>query len=85
MHGLAGSAALLLLAMTRVKDPVWGFAYVLVFGLGSMVGMGALSAVIAVPLSFSARLLGAARSGLQAAIGLGTLGLGIFTVMTHLP
>ncbi len=50
MHGMAGSAALLGLAVSAVADPIQGVAYVVLFGLGSMLGMGALSSVIAVPL-----------------------------------
>ena len=83
MHGMAGSAALLLLAMAQVKDPLRGLAYILVFGVGSMVGMGALSAVIAVPLALSARFLTLANNGLQAVIGVCTVGLGVMTMVAH--
>ena len=57
MHGMAGSAALLVLAVSQASSPVAGLGYVALFGIGSMVGMGALSAVIAVPLAVSARWL----------------------------
>ncbi len=85
MHGMAGSAALLLLAMSQVKDPVRGLAYILVFGLGSMVGMGALSALIAVPLALSARFITWANRGLQIIIGCCTVGLGVATMIAHAP
>ena len=83
MHGLAGSAALLLLAMTQVRDPVRGVAYILVFGRGSMVGMAAISALMAVPLALSARFLAVANRGLQAGIGVCTLCLGLVTMWTQ--
>lgn len=83
MHGMAGSAALLLLAMAQVKDPLRGLAYILVFGVGSMVGMGALSAIIAVPLALSARFLTLANNGLQAVIGVCTVCLGVMTMVRH--
>ncbi|HEX4386396.1 MAG TPA: hypothetical protein VH083_25755 [Myxococcales bacterium] len=83
MHGLAGSAALLLLAMTQVRAPVRGLAYIFVFGVGSMAGMAALSAAISVPLALSARFIAAANNGLQALIGLGTACLGAVTVLRH--
>ena len=51
MHGMAGSAALLVLAISQVANPTYGMFYVLLFGIGSMLGMGALSVVIAVPLA----------------------------------
>src|SRR5205085_4502185 len=55
MHGMAGSAALLVLAASQASSAAAGLAYIAVFGIGSMVGMGALSAVLAVPLAGSAR------------------------------
>src|SRR5260221_11357185 len=50
MHGMAGSAALLVLAVSQAASASAGLAYVALFGIGSMIGMGALSTVIAVPL-----------------------------------
>ncbi|MFZ5715961.1 MAG: sulfite exporter TauE/SafE family protein [Bradyrhizobium sp.] len=80
MHGMAGSAALLVLAVTQVADPVYGVLYVLLFGLGSMLGMGALSAVIAVPLVASARWLTWANRGLQGSVGVITIAIGATTI-----
>jgi hypothetical protein len=80
MHGMAGSAALLVLTVSQTADPVAGLAYVLVFGIGSMIGMGALSAVIAVPLVLSARMLTWANGGLRAAVGIVTIGIGAMTI-----
>jgi len=80
MHGMAGSAALLVLAASRAPSPAVGLGYVALFGIGSMVGMGVLSAVIAVPLAISARGLTLANRGLQGAIGLVTIAIGIRTI-----
>ena len=77
MHGMAGSAALLVLAVSQASSAVAGLGYVALFGIGSMVGMGALSAVIAVPLAVSARWLTWANSGLQGAVGLVTMAIGL--------
>ena len=46
-----------------------------------MIGMGALSTVIAVPLAVSARWLTWANRGLQGAVGLATVAIGIMTVV----
>lgn len=81
MHGLAGSAALVVLASSSIGDPVSGLLYIALFGLGSVLGMAFLSAVIAVPLGFSARFLTWANRGLQGGIGVFTIGLGIFVIM----
>jgi ABC-type nickel/cobalt efflux system permease component RcnA len=80
MHGMAGSAALLVLAVSQAANPIHGLLYVLVFGIGSMVGMGALSSVIAVPIAASARWLTWINRGLQGAVGAVTIGIGAMTV-----
>ena len=80
MHGMAGSAALLVLAVSQVANPVYGLIYVLLFGIGSMVGMGALSTVIAIPLVASARTLIWANRGLQIVVGVVTIAIGTATV-----
>ena len=76
MHGLAGSAALVVVAATALRSPLEGMIYVALFGFGSLVGMAVLSAVIAVPLSLTAHLLTWANRTLQAAIGAATIVLG---------
>jgi hypothetical protein len=82
MHGMAGSAALLVLAVSQASNPLVGLGYVALFGIGSMVGMGTLSTVIAVPLAVSARWLNWANSGLQGAVGAVTIAIGASTIYT---
>ncbi len=80
MHGMAGSAALIVLAAGSVESRFLGLAYVALFGVGSIVGMGALSAVIAAPLAYSARAMNWATTTLQAIVGVATMGLGFLTI-----
>ncbi len=80
MHGMAGSAALVVLAVSQASSPAVGLAYVALFGIGSMIGMGALSTVIAVPLVVSARWLTWANSSLQGAVGIITIAIGVMTI-----
>jgi hypothetical protein len=80
MHGMAGSAALLVLAVSQASSPAVGLGYIALFGIGSMVGMGALSMVIAVPLAVSARWLTWANRGLQGAVGVATIAIGVMTI-----
>jgi cytochrome c biogenesis protein CcdA len=84
MHGMAGSAALLVLAVTQAASPAAGLGYVALFGIGSMIGMGALSALIAVPLAVSARFLTVANRALQGAVGVVTIAIGLVTVVENL-
>ncbi len=80
MHGLAGSAALVVLAGAALSSPLDGVVYVLIFGLGSVIGMAALSLVIAIPISWSAKSLTWANLGLQSGVGLASLALGGFVI-----
>jgi hypothetical protein len=82
MHGMAGSAALLVLVVSQASSAAVGLGYVALFGIGSMVGMGALSTVIAVPLAASARWLTWANSSLQGAVGAVTIAIGVITIIT---
>ena len=77
IHGLAGSAALVALAASSAPSVPLGLAFMLLFGMGSIAGMALFSAVIAVPLSFTARSLTWASRGLQALAGLIAIGIGL--------
>jgi cytochrome c biogenesis protein CcdA len=81
MHGMAGSAALLVLTVSQASSPAIGLGYVALFGIGSMIGMGALSTLIAVPLAASARWLTWANHGLQFAVGIVTIAIGVRTII----
>lgn len=55
VHGLAGSAALVLLTGEAARSLAAGLVYIALFGLGSILGMMAIATAIALPLSVSAR------------------------------
>jgi len=85
MHGMAGSASLIVLTAATLESPGWGMAYILLFGVGTIVGMGLLSMVIAAPITLTARSLTAANSTLQLAIGALTVAIGVNTLMETAP
>ncbi len=76
VHGLAGSAPLVLLAVGTTSSPLAGLVYMALFALGSMVGMAALSFTIAVPLRSCAHFWPQAVDGLSLTVGLATVVLG---------
>jgi len=80
VHGLAGSAALVLLTLEQFKSPWLGLVYVLLFGLGSVVGMALLSVIVAVPMRLSAEWLTRWHRFLNAAVALFSIGLGLRVV-----
>ena len=81
VHGLAGSAALVILTASTVQDPVMGLFYVALFGLGSIAGMTVLSSLLAVPLAWTAQALTWAHRSLQAAVGAATMALGMLVLV----
>ena len=83
-HGLAGSAATLLLALAVTRSAWQGFLYLVLFGAGIVAGMLALSTAFALPLRAAEK----SRVGLRVGVGLlGALSvlLGLWVVWTALP
>jgi len=74
VHGLAGSAAVALLALGAIRDPWWALAYLAVFGLGTVAGMMLITAALAVPFTLSAARVPRLNHLLR--LGSGTLSLG---------
>ncbi len=80
MHGLAGSAALVALTGSTASSLKLGILFFVLFGAGSIAGMAALSAVIAIPLSATARSLTWANRALQAGAGMAAVSIGVWIV-----
>ncbi|MCU0389863.1 MAG: urease accessory protein [Thermoflexibacter sp.] len=51
IHGLAGSGTMILLVMTEIKEIWSSIAYLLIFGLGSVVGMLIAAGMFSLPFS----------------------------------
>lgn len=78
VHGLAGSAAVALLVLTTIRNPVWAIAYLLVFGAGTIAGMMLITGAIAVPVAYTALRFERASRWLATASGLLSLAFGLF-------
>ncbi len=83
MHGLAGSAALILLTLGTVASPVTGLVYVALFGIGSIGGMALLSLAISLPLR-GARRFTRLHNGIQTVVALATSMIGSMLVYENL-
>jgi hypothetical protein len=81
MHGLAGSAALVVLALQTMPSVGLGIAYIALFGVGSIAGMALLSMVITVPLKLSSGYLTRAHQAMTALVGAFSCALGISIVI----
>jgi sulfite exporter TauE/SafE len=77
VHGLAGSAALMLLVLAAVQSAWEGMAYILVFGVGSIAGMVCVGMLISLPLAVSASWGRGVQAALQGLASLGSIGLGV--------
>jgi high-affinity nickel permease len=78
VHGLAGSAAVALLVLAAIRDPLWAVAYLLLFGVGTVAGMMLITAAIGVPFAYAAARAGTIHRYLGVASGLLSLGFGLF-------
>jgi hypothetical protein len=76
-HGLAGSAALLLMVVSAAGTFTQGVGYILVFGIGSIMGMIAVGAAISVPFVLSVSIGRGAVIMVQGLASLGSIGLGL--------
>ena len=78
VHGLAGSAAVALLVLTTISRPGWAIGYLLVFGMGTIVGMMLVTAAIALPFTYTLRHFARLNQGLAIASGAISLSFGLF-------
>ena len=84
VHGLAGSAALMLLVVPTIASPTVALIYILIFGIGSIGGMMAMSFLIGLPLHFTANRFEVLNRGIRLAAGVFSLGLGALIVYEKL-
>ncbi len=80
VHGMAGSAALMLLVLATIPSALGGLLYVLIFGVGSTAGMLLLSGLIGIPFAVTAGRSRAALMAVQALAGAASLLLGCWLV-----
>ena len=83
VHGLAGSAAVALLVLATVHDPLPAVAYLLVFGAGTILGMMVVTVAFAAPAGAAAQRFASFAPRLRLATGLVSLAFGLY-VMGHI-
>jgi len=80
VHGLAGSAAVALLVLSTIHNPIWATVYLLIFGAGTMIGMMFMTTAMAVPLAFAGERFTKLGKWVGAASGMASLCFGSFLV-----
>jgi hypothetical protein len=80
VHGMAGSAALALLVLTTIDDSATGLLYLLLFGVGTIAGMIAVTSLMTIPMGAVSGRTAASRRWLIAASGLASVLFGVLMV-----
>jgi ABC-type nickel/cobalt efflux system permease component RcnA len=80
VHGLAGSAAVALLVLSTIHNPIWASGYLLIFGAGTMLGMMCMTTAMAIPLAYAGNRFTHIGRCLGIASGLVSLCFGAFLV-----
>lgn len=78
VHGLAGSAAVALLVLATIGDARWAMGYLVLFGVGTLLGMALVTAALALP--FRSERLRSSRWPRLIRLGAGAVSL-IFGLM----
>lgn len=80
VHGLAGSAALMLLIVQTIESKTIGLFYIVIFGIGSIGGMMLMSFLVGLPFHLTVFQFNRFNSLLRGIAGLFSIGLGLFIV-----
>ncbi len=78
IHGLAGSAALALLVLTTIDGTASAIVYLAVFGLGTVIGMMLLTALVALPVAAASRRFASFDRTLARLTGVVSIAFGLF-------
>jgi high-affinity nickel-transport protein len=84
VHGTAGSAALTLLVLSTISSTVDALLYILIFGVGSMVGMVLISLLLAIPMTLARDRLAGAIRPIQVGTGIFSCLFGVYLGATIL-
>ncbi len=80
IHGLAGSAALMLLVIPTIDSKMFGLLYVVVFGIGSIGGMMIMSFLVGLPFHLAALRFNRFNPVLQGVAGIVSVFLGLLII-----
>jgi cytochrome c biogenesis protein CcdA len=80
VHGLAGSAAIALMVLSVIRDPLYATGYLLLFGLGTIGGMMLVTLALAAPFTLTSVNLPRFNWRLRVASGLISFVFGLFLV-----
>lgn len=77
VHGLAGSAGLMLVVAASIPQPALALAYVVLFGAGSIGGMTAMSTLLGAPLALAGERFARAEGTVRVCAAVGSVVVGV--------
>ena len=78
VHGLAGSAGLMLAVLATIPDPAAALGYVAAFGVGSVGGMATMSTLLGLPLAWAADRFRRLDTALRVSAAVASVGVGLW-------
>ncbi len=85
VHGLAGSAALMLMILAATTTMVSGLVAILVFGVGSIIGMMTIGLTLSVPVIYSRSMSQRLFVGVQGFASLASILVGVWMLVELTP
>lgn len=80
VHGLAGSAGVMLLILPTISSSALAVVYIILFGIGSIAGMMLMSLLIGLPLHITSGRFEALNKSILGAAGLFSFGFGLLII-----
>ena len=78
VHGLAGSAAVALLVLSTIRGTAGALGYLLLFGVGTILGMTAITGLLSLPFTIRAPRMRRTRRALALTTGAVSLAFGLY-------
>jgi high-affinity nickel-transport protein len=80
VHGLAGSAAVALLVLSTIRNPILAIGYLIIFGVGTIAGMMLMTSAIAFPIAYTGNRFARVGNYIGVASGIASTIFGMFLV-----
>lgn len=78
IHGLAGSAAVAILILSTIQNPQVAILYLLIFGVGTIVGMMLITTLLGMPIIFTANRFAGMQRHITVASGILSVLFGVY-------
>lgn len=85
VHGLAGSGPLMILVLSLIQNVIEGLVYILLFGIGSVAGMGLMSVVLGIPFAMSMTRFNQAEIMIRRVTGILSMLFGASIIIAFFP